>query len=158
VESAYTRGVSISPPPHKPKKRSSVRHTRAIARDRSKRPVVGPPDAQVTARLTDLIHPLTFAQAAQYHDLGLRERTLTLPVMVALVLSMIWRQIGSVCTLTRLLAEEGFLWTSPVQVSQQALSERLQVFPAVLFKGVLDTLLPQMQEQWAQRRRLCWPL
>jgi len=115
--------------------------------------VVGPPDAQVTARLTDLIHPLTFAQAAQYHDLGLRERTLTLPVMVALVLSMIWRQIGSVCTLTRLLAEESFLWTFPMQVSQQARSERLQVFPAALVKGVLDTLLPQMQERWAQRRR-----
>jgi len=93
--------MSISPPPHKLRKPSSVRHTRAIARDRSKRPVVGPPDTQVTARLTDLIHPLTFAQAAHDHALGLRERTLTLPVMVALVLSMIWRQIGSVCTLTR---------------------------------------------------------
>lgn len=153
MELAYTRGMSISLPPQKPKKPSSVRDTRAIARDRSKRPVVGPPDAQVSARLTDLIHPLTFAQVAQYHDLGLRERVLTLPVMVALVLSMIWRQIGSVCTLTRLLAEEGFLWTSPVQISQQALSERLQVFPAALFKGVLDSLLPQMQERWAQRDR-----
>lgn len=122
-------------------------------RDRSKRPPVGPPDAQVRARLSDLIHPLTLAQVAHYHDLGLRERVLTLPVMVALVLSMIWRQIGSVCTLTRLLHDEGFLWTSPLQVSQQALSERLQVFPAALFKGVLDDLLPLMQARWAARRR-----
>jgi hypothetical protein len=122
-------------------------------RDRSKRPVIGPPDAQVSARLTELIHPLTLAQVAQYHALGLRHRTLTLPVMVALVLSMIWRQIGSVCLLTRLLHEEGFLGTSPVQVSQQALSERLQVFPAVLFKSVLDALLPQMQARWTARRR-----
>ena len=140
-------------PPPKPKKTSSVRHTRAIARDRSKRPVVAPPDAQVSAHLTELIHPLTLTQVAHYHDLGLRERTLTLPVMVALVLSMIWRQIGSVCTLTRLLQEEGFLWTSPVQVSQQALAERLQVFPAVLFKRVLDDLLPQMRARWAARGR-----
>jgi len=147
--------MSLSLPPQKPKKPSSVRHTRAIARDRGKRPVVGLPNAQVTARLADLIHPLTVAQVAHYHDLGLRERTLTLLVMVALVLSMIWRQIGSVCTLTRLLAEEGFLWTSPRQVSQQALSERLQVFPTALFKGVPDTLLPQMQERWAPR---CRPL
>src|SRR5712692_1535371 len=146
----------ILPPetvPQTAKKKSSVRHTRAIARDRSKRVPSAPPDAQVSARLTQLIHPLTLTQVAHYHALGLRERTLTLPVMVALVLSMIWRQIGSVCTLTRLLRAEGFLWTAPVQVSQQALSERLQVFPAALFKAVLDDLLPLMQARWAARQR-----
>jgi len=77
-----TRG---SPPP-KPKKPSSVRHTRAIARDRSKRPPAAPLDEQVSARLTELIQPLTLAQVAHYHELGLRERVLSLPVMVALVL------------------------------------------------------------------------
>jgi len=102
-----------------------------------------------------LIHPLTLSQAAHYYDLGLRERVLTLPVMVALVLSMIWRQIGSVRTVTRLLDAEGFLWTSPVQVSPQALSQRLRVFPAALFKEVLDALLPRMQERWLARQRPC---
>jgi hypothetical protein len=96
-----------------PKKPSSVRHTRAVARDRSTRPSVAPPDEQVRARLTELIHPLTLSQVAHYHDLGLRERVLTLPVMVALVLSVIRRQTGSACTLVRLLHGEGFLWTSP---------------------------------------------
>ena len=126
---------------------------RSITRDRSKRPVVAPPDTHVAARLSDLIHPLTLSQTAHYHDLGLRERVLTLPVMVALVLSMIWRQIGSVRTVTRLLEAEGFLWTSPVQVSPQALSQRLRVFPAALFKEVLDALLPRMQERWLARQR-----
>jgi len=42
-----------------------------------------------------LIHPLTLGQVAHYHDLGLRERVLSLPVMVALVLSMVWRQVGA---------------------------------------------------------------
>src|SRR5579871_6816660 len=115
-----------------PKKPSSVRHTRAIARDRSKRPPVAPPDEQVSARLTELIHPLTLSQVAHYHDLGLRARILSLPVMVALVLSMIWRQIGAVCTLTRLLHDEGFMWTAPTPVSQHALFQR-PVFPAALF-------------------------
>jgi len=137
----------------KPKKASSVRHTRAIARDRSKRPPVAPPDEQVSARLTELIHPLTLSQVAHYHDLGLRARILSLPVMVALVLSMIWRQIGSVGTLVRLLHDEGFLWTSPTQVSQQALSLRLRVFPAVLFQRVLEDLLPQLHARWAARAR-----
>ena len=152
----YAGGMSetVSPPPaDAAKKPSSVRHTRAIQRDRSKRPPVSPPDPQVEARLTDLIHPLTLRQVAQYHDLGLRERVLSLPVMVALVLSMIWRQVGSVTTLTHLLHHEGLLWTAPVRVSQQALSLRLRVFPADLFRQVLDDLLPQMQGRWQARQR-----
>ena len=107
----------------------------------------------MSARLTALIHPLTLSQVAHYHDLGLRERVLSLPVMVALVLSMVWRQIGSVCTLVRQLHDEGFLWTAPTQVSQQALSQRLRIFPAVLFARVLADLLPQVQARWAARLR-----
>jgi Transposase DDE domain len=152
----YAGGMSESIPPstpHAPKKTSSVRHTRAIQRDRSKRPPVSPPDAQVAARLTELIHPLTLRQVAHYHNLGLRERVLSLPVMVALVLSMIWRQVGAVTTLTQLLQREGLLWTAPVHVSQQALSARLLSFPADLFRRVLDDLLPAMQVRWAQRHR-----
>ena len=144
--------MNTTPSPS-PKKPSSVRHTRAIQRDRGKRPPVAPPDAQVSARLTELIHPLTLSQVAYYHDLGLRERVLSLPVMVALVLSMIWRQIGAVSTLVRLLHDEGFLWTAPVQVSQQALSQRLRVFPAALFERVLTDLLPRMHARWAARQR-----
>jgi hypothetical protein len=136
-------------PPRAPKKTSSVRHTRAIQRDRSKRPPVSPPDAEIEARLTELIHPLTLRQVAHYHDLGLRERVLSLPVVVALVLSMIWRQVGAVTTLAHLLQREGLLWTAPVRVSQQALSARLHSFPADLFRRVLDDLLPPMQGRWA---------
>jgi hypothetical protein len=152
----YARGMSEllpPPPPHAAKKPSSVRHTRAIQRDRSKRPLSSPPGPEVEARLTDLIHPLTLGQVAHYHDLGLRERVLSLPVMVALVLSMIWRQVGSVTTLTHLLHREGLLWTAPVRVSQQALSLRLRSFPADLFRRVLDDLLPQMQARWQERLR-----
>lgn len=152
----YAGGMSEtdSPPPARvAKKPSSVRHTRAIQRDRTKRPPVSPPDAEVAARLTELIHPLALRQMAHYHDLGLRERVLSLPVMVALVLSMIWRQVGSVTTLTRLLHYEGLLWTAPVRVSQQALSLRLRAFPAALFRRVLDDLLPQMQARWQERQR-----
>ena len=136
-----------------PKKRSTVRHTRAIQRDRSKRPIVDPPDPVVAARLTELVHPATLAQVAHFHALGLRERTLTLPVMVALVLSMIWRQIGSVATLLRLLNEEGFLWTAPTPVSEQALSQRLRVFPAALFREVLLALVPTLLGRWQARQR-----
>jgi Transposase DDE domain len=152
----YAGGMSEtdSPPPARAvTKPSSVRHTRAIQRDRTKRPPVSPPDPEVEARLTELIHPLTLRQVAHYHALGLRERVLSLPVLVALVLSMIWRQVGSVTTLTHLLHHEGLLWTAPVCVSQQALSVRLRTFPAALFRRVLDDLLPQLQARWQERQR-----
>jgi hypothetical protein len=141
-------------PSDKPtRKRSSVRHTRAIQRDRSKRPVAAPPDPQVVERLTELIHPATLAQLDHFRQLGLRQRLLTLPVMGALVLTMIWRQVGSVCELVRLLNTEGFLWCSPVPVSQQALSQRLLTFPAVLFQRVLEEILPTMHARFQERQR-----
>jgi hypothetical protein len=43
-------------------KKSTVRHTRAIQRDRSKRSNVAPPDAKIEQRLTELIKPVTEAQ------------------------------------------------------------------------------------------------
>jgi hypothetical protein len=73
--------------------------------------------------------------------------------MVALVLTMIWRQVGSVCELLRLLNTEGFLWCSPVPVSQQALSQRLLTFPAVLFQRVLEEILPTMHARFQERER-----
>jgi hypothetical protein len=85
--------------------------------------------------------------------MGLRERILTLPVMVAFVLSLIWRQIGSVSEAVRVLRQEGFLWVSPVTVSQQAVSERLREFPAELFQKLLEELLPRMQMRWQGRTR-----
>lgn len=95
------RMADTSEPTKQQKKPSSVRHTRAIQRDRSKRPNVAPPDEQIAARLTEIVHPATLAQVAFFHRLGLRERILNLPVMVALVLSMVWRQIGGVTELAK---------------------------------------------------------
>jgi len=45
----------------KPTKRSTVRHTRAIQRDRRTRPTVAPSAPEVEARLAELIHPATLA-------------------------------------------------------------------------------------------------
>ena len=136
----------------KPKK-SSVRHTRAIQRDRAKRPNSAPPDQQIEARLTELIHPATYAQVATFHAMGLRERILTLPVMMAFVLSLIWRHLGSVSEATRVLQEEGLLWASPREVTQAAVEQRLRGLPPILFEGVLLDLLPRMLERWRSRKR-----
>src|SRR3954451_8379051 len=143
----------MAAPSKSTRKPSTVRHTRAIQSDRTKRPTSMPLDPQVSEQLTQLIHPHTLGQVAHFHRLGLRERLLTLPVMVALVLTMIWRQIGSAAELDRLLRQEGFLWCSPVQVSEQALSQRLCAFPSELFQRVLEAVLPLMHARWAERAR-----
>jgi hypothetical protein len=132
---------------------SSVRHTRAIQRDRTKRPLAAPLSGPVAQGLTEIIHPATLAQLAHFRQLGLRERVLTLPVMVALVVTMLWRQIPAGCELVRLLVTEGFLWVSPTPVSEQALSQRLRVFPAVLFQRVLAAVLPVMLARAQARHR-----
>ena len=138
----------------KPKKRSSVRHTRAIQRDRSKRPISAPPAEAVVARLTEIVHPATLAQVRYFHGLGLRARLLTLPVMVALVLSLLWRQIGSINERVRVVHTEAVLWVPPLRdLTQQALAQRLRTLPAALFNRVLQTILPVLQGRWPARQR-----
>jgi hypothetical protein len=139
------------PAPEKLKKPSSVRHTRAIQRDRGKRPLAAPPDEQINARLTELVQPATLAQVAYFHELGLRERLLTLPIMMGLVLSMIWRHVGEVGPLIRLIRTESQLWVTPRRLTQQAFSQRLRTLPAELFLNVLLAILPQLAQRWHER-------
>jgi len=109
----------------KPKKPSTVRHTRAVQRDRRTQPTIAPSAPALEARLAEVIHPATLAQVAAFRARGLRQRILTLPVMVAFVLSLVWRQLGSVAEAVRVLAQEGLLWADPLAVSPQAVSQRL---------------------------------
>ena len=135
------------------KKPSSVRHTRSNQVARGQKQPPPPPDEATAQRIQEVIHPATLAQVRYYHDLGLRERLLTLPLMVALVLSLIWRQFASVSEALRVLKKEGLLWAAPSQVSQQALSERLRTLPAELFHRILQEVLPVMQATWQARTR-----
>lgn len=136
----------------KPKK-SSVRHTGAIALDRSKRRASEPPAEQVEQILSELVKPLTYKHLKAYAQPGLRQRVLTLPLMLAFVLSLIWRQFGSVSEAVRILDREGFLGEAPVKVSQQAVSNRLRQLPPVLFEGILSELLPLLHQRWQARTR-----
>ncbi len=133
--------------------KSTVRHTRAIQADRQKRPLVDNLTAEVEALFHSLVHPLTLSQCDLFRQMGLRERTLTLPVMMALLLSAVWRQIAAVNELARLIRDEAVLWEEPKRVSQQALAGRLNTLPAALFLNVLNQLLPLMQQRWEKRDR-----
>ena len=118
---------------------------------RTNRP--SPDNAVITARLKSLVTPAVFGQLAYYRSLGLRDRLLGLPVMVAALLLLLWRQVPSVCELAWVLGREDLFWTPKVTVSQQALSQRFLVFPAAVMQRVLLDLLPTLRERWAARRR-----
>ena len=112
--------------------------------------MVAPPDEQIKARLQELLVPAIAAQADRYRALHLRNRKLTLSVMVAIVVSIIWRQLGSSGTeVARLLRTEGLLWVPVLIISQQAISERLHTFPDVLFWHILQHILPILRERCA---------
>jgi hypothetical protein len=131
-----------------------MRHTRAIQRDRTKRPVAAPPDKETERRLSMLLRPAIEAQAETAKSLGLRKRALPLSVMVAAVLSILWRQLGSGGTeVSRLLRTEGLLWVSKLSVTQQAISERLRTFPPILFLNTLLHILPVAEKRWQERQR-----
>jgi len=93
-----------------PRKASSVRHTRTIQRDHSKHSITAPSAEQIQERLTEIVHPASLAPMGYFRSLGLPERALSLVVMVTFVLEMIWRQIGGVNDLTRLIQTESMLW------------------------------------------------
>jgi len=113
-----------------------------------------PTDEEMTARITEIVHPATLAQVKYFHELGLRERILTLPVMMALVLSMIWRQIGSVLELMRVVQNEALLWAeAPPKLTEKAMATRLRTLPAELFWRVLFDILPMLQARWEERER-----
>jgi hypothetical protein len=91
-----------------PRKKSSVRHTRAIQKNRISQPVAAPTDEQIREHIQEIVHPATLVQVSYFHRLGLPERTLSLVVMVAYMLEMVWYQIGSVSGLARIVQKKPF--------------------------------------------------
>ncbi len=79
-------------------------------------------DEAIASQLETLLTPAITSQENYYRQLGLRDRILNLPLMVAAVLTLLWRDVAGVTELTRMLAREGFLWCSPLTVSRQAIS------------------------------------
>ncbi|MEG4590223.1 IS4 family transposase, partial [Microcoleus sp. MOSTC5] len=110
-------------------------------------------DETIASQLSALLTPAITSQENYYRQLGLRGRILNLPLMVAAVLTLLWRDVAGVTELTRMLARSGFLWCRPTTVTQQAMSQRFLSFPATLFEGVFKNLLPSLRTAWYQRKQ-----
>jgi hypothetical protein len=118
-----------------------------------RRNVPAPDNAAIDNHLKELLGTSIYSQQAYYRSLGMRDRILTLPLMVAAVVTLLWHQVPSVNELTRMLNRKDLLWAKATKVSRQALSERFLSFPYTLFEGVFHTLVPRLKAQWAQRSR-----
>jgi len=110
-------------------------------------------DEAIASQLSALLTPAITSQENYYRQLGLRRRILNLPLMVAAVLTLLWRDVAGVTELTRILAREGFLWCRPTTVTQQAMSQRFLSFPASLFEGIFKNLLPNLKTAWKKRNQ-----
>ena len=105
-----------------------------------------PPVEEIEGRLRAVLTPGLFA-ARRVDPRGrrLRERILTLPVMAVLMVSLVWRQIPSLSEALRVVAREGLWDFAPFRVSRQALSQRLQALPALLFAQLYEEALPRLR-------------
>ncbi len=99
-------------------------------------------DEAIAAQISALLTSALAKQKKYCRQLGLRDRILTLPLMVTAVLTMLWRDVAGVRELTRMqearrifMVRAGFARSlrDRLQVSQQALSTRFLIFPAELF-------------------------
>jgi Transposase DDE domain len=105
-----------------------------------------PTSEEIESRLIELVTPGTFANLKGVKDKerSLRDRVLTLPVMAAIVLSLVYRQIHYLTDVLRCLEVEGLLWVEAMSVSRQALSQRLESLPAELFIKLFEQVVERL--------------
>lgn len=127
-------------------KRAKRNDPGVVRRDHARRRYrPSPSDAAVTARLEEVVLPALEGLGGAYRQLGLRQRVLTLPVLAAAVLAMIWQQVPSLAELVRLLVREPLLWLpEALRVSEQGVNQRLRCLPATLFEQVVTAVLPEL--------------
>ena len=133
------------------------KHTRARPhaefRHRSQIPL--PAVEEVEQRLTDLLSPSILApRQLERRDprqpqriIRMRQRLLTLPVMVAIIVSLVWRRVPSIAEVQKVLTREGLLGMAPLQVSAQAITKRLDVLPAVVMGQLFTEVCTRVQAQ-----------
>ena len=108
--------------------------------------VPAPSSSEIESRLFELLSPGTFTNLKGIKDKerSLRQRVLTLPVMAAIVLSLVYRQVQHLTDVLRMLEVEGLLWVDQTKVTKQALSERFNSLPSSLFASVFEQLIERL--------------
>src|SRR5882724_2729279 len=122
-------------------------------RHRSQSPLPAVDD--VEQRLLDVLSPSLLApRQLERRDprqpqrlIRMRQRLLTLPIMVAIIVSLVWRRVPSVAEVQKVLTREGLLGMAPLQVSPQAITKRLDVLPAAVMRQLFAEVCTRVQAQ-----------
>jgi len=131
-----------------------TRHrSHADFRHRSQLPL--PAVEDVEQRLLDVLSPSLLApRQLERCDprqpqrlIRMRQRLLTLPVIVAIIVSLVWRRMPSIAEVQKVLAREGLLGVAPLRVSPQAITKRLDVLPAAVMGQLFAEVCTRIQTQ-----------
>ncbi|ACC78877.1 IS4-like element ISNpu8 family transposase [Nostoc punctiforme] len=117
---------------------------------RQQKQVPMPPIEEIEQKIYSLLSPLNFKPLKLYETeekKPFRDRILTLSVMMALVVSLVYRQIPGLREVQRVLCEEGLLWAGRIEVSAQAVSKRLRTLPIELFAQIFEQVMERMNVQ-----------
>jgi hypothetical protein len=122
-------------------------------RHRSQIPL--PAVEEVEQRLLDVLSPSLLApRQLERRDprqpqrlIRMRQRLLTLPVIVAIIVSLVWRRVPSIAEVQKVLAREGLLGVAPLRVSPQAITKRLDVLPAAVMGQLFAEVCTCIQAQ-----------
>jgi Transposase DDE domain len=110
----------------------------------------GPSIEVLEQSLHNLIQPEDFQpirNSLQIPEKLRRDRLLTLPVMVAVILGLVYRKIPGLAEASRVLWTDGLLWVKPLQVSRQALSQRLMQLPVRYFAQIFEQVLEHLRSK-----------
>jgi hypothetical protein len=110
---------------------------------------------EVEQRLMDVLSPSLLAPPQverraprpPHRLIRMRQRLLTLPVMGAIMVSVVWRRVPSIAEVQQVLAREGLLGRAPLRVSPQAITKRLDVLPAAVMSQLLAEGCARLQRQ-----------
>jgi hypothetical protein len=133
------------------------KHTRsrphAEFRHRSQIPM--PAVQEVEQRLMDVLSPSLLApRQLERRDprqpqrlIRMRQRLLTLPGIVAIMVSWVWRRVPSSAEVQKVLARAGLVGLAPLQVSPQAITKRLAGLPAAVMGQLVAEVCARLQAQ-----------
>jgi Transposase DDE domain len=140
-------------------KKNTISKTKINPDFRRRTNVPMPENEQIEQRLLEVLTPAMFSPQRIREWRG-RNRLLTLPVMVAVVLTLVWRQIASISELVRVLAKEGVMWIKALEVTQQAISKRLAKMPSYVFEQVFEEAIRAIRnkykEDWSRGLSVVW--
>jgi len=117
---------------------------------RQQKHVPAPPIEEIEKEIFSLLSPMSFKPMRLYENeqkQKFRDRILTLPMMMAIVVSLVYRQIPGLREVQRVLSQEGLLWVERMEVSAQAVSKRLRTLPIELFAQVFEQVMQRISTQ-----------